>query len=718
MSEDYPCPIMMLRPFRYISDKYFLFSKKIIFFVPRMINYNPMRHFLQLFLVFLFVSFSENEAMARQLTPEEALSNARMADNRSRAKVKISPDDAFTLAYTSSANGVKCYYAFNKDNGGGFLILSADDVAPTILGYTDSGCFDYDKIPENMKWWLSQYDRNISIAAVKGISIKRQKAKASLKAIQPLIITQWNQTAPYNNMCPVVSGRPTYTGCVATAMAQIMYYHKWPITGTGSNSYDIEIEGQPVSPYADFGNTTYRWDDMLTKYRKGFYNQAQADAVATLMYHCGVSANMGYGVNESGASSRNAMSALVSYFNYDKALSLEQRIFYTDDEWEGLIYNELANGRPVYYSGATIEGSGHAFICDGYDGSGNFHFNWGWGGYYDGYYLVTGTGALLPDGSGIGGGTVGYGYTEGQFCGFGIQTPREGSDYRLSMECPNGYSIETSENPVTRKTLITFYGGIYSGALTTFNVTVGLMFKATVSDEVYYQEKVSAELKAGYGWNKFSFSPTNVLKNGEYEVYPIFKLADGSGDWQIAKIPVGTEIPRITITGDEPNLILAQKAFMPDAENVKADNVEVHFTLKALEAVRDQLIFAWIFPETGGSSIGYMMEKVSMNAGETRDFVLRKDFSDKLYADNTYYIKIQNNTKQEYLAPSEYGKIYFTVVPGSSSYINNVIAEPDKSVKVYAPTGILLRNGVSGADALKGLPRGLYIVDGKKVLKK
>ena len=274
-------------------------------------------------------------------------------------------------------------YVFGNEGDDGYVVIAGDDaaVAP-VLGYSKTGRFDADSIPCNIRYWLGEYSRQLAFARKVTSSIKQAPSNAPRESIAPLITTKWHQHAPFNNLCPTdpYFGEKSVTGCFATAMAQIMYYHKWPEQGVGSHSY--EWEGQTLT--ADFGATTYQWNKMKDTYDVD--DEDPDDAVATLMYHCGVASGIQYSLYGSAAwMNGDEHNLLVNYFNYshsatqiwaDKAKMLD-----------AILYKELSAMRPVFFAGG-----GHAFICDGYD-NGYFHFNFGWGGGSDDYYLLS---AITP----------------------------------------------------------------------------------------------------------------------------------------------------------------------------------------------------------------------------------------------------------------------------------------------------------------------------------
>lgn len=303
------------------------------------------------------------------------------------------------LAYTArpdlrSGGADAYYYVFNNGSKDGYIIVSGDDRAYPILGYSTSGNFSYTTVPDNMKNWLQGYEDEIQYACAKGIEqdpeIKEQwhtliqGAKLPVLRSQTLLTTaKWNQYMPFNSKCPQIQGKNALTGCVATAMGIVMKYHKYPEQGTGSAT---TTSG---SYKANFG-VTYLWDMMLDDYSTN-YTDENVDAMATLLYHCGVSCDMKYGVSASSTPTARIIDALTQYFRYDKAISHMEKDDYDASEWQNMITNELiVEHRPVIYHGSGTDG--HAFVIDGFNGN-MYHVNWGWGGSYDDWFSLT---ALKP----------------------------------------------------------------------------------------------------------------------------------------------------------------------------------------------------------------------------------------------------------------------------------------------------------------------------------
>ncbi len=333
----------------------------------------------------------------------------------------------------SSEAGFDHLYIFNNENGGGFVILSADDAAIPVLGYSETDRFDASNMPDNFRWWLRGYDRTIASLIERNVAVSEEVAQQwnnlaegrfpvelTRDAVSPLLLTRWDQDAPYNGSCPGTTYNRAVTGCVATAMAQVMKYHRCPATGTGSHSYDCNYSQYGYPNYgtlsANFGATTYDWDNMLNTYASANSGTAaQRDAVATLMFHCGVSVEMMYSPEGSGAYTYDVATALRTYFGYKNTLSYKMRANHSDSQWMNCLKSDLNAGRPVIYGGAGDEG-GHCFVCDGYNSSNYFHFNWGWSGQQDGYYALSN---ISPGSGGIGGG--GYDFTEDNEAIFGVE---------------------------------------------------------------------------------------------------------------------------------------------------------------------------------------------------------------------------------------------------------------------------------------------------------
>lgn len=291
-------------------------------------------------------------------------------------------------------------YVFTGDHS--FVILSADNRAMPVLGYSLDRPFTTENMPVNMLSWLQGYDNEIRCLQEQGIEASESVREAwetlsqgtlwepvNRAEVLPLIDSKWGQHAPFNYNCP----NNCVTGCVATAMSQIMKYWEYPNKGTGSHSFYHNTYG---TLSANFGTTTYDWDKM-TNTPSSSCSLAEKQALGVLLFQCGVAVDMDYGPEVSSAFSADVPNAMIQYFGYNPQTVIDEKAYYTDAGWKTLIKGELNQSRPVYYAGnnATSTG-GHAFICDGYDNRDYFHFNWGWTGTHDAYYMI---GSLNPDSS-------------------------------------------------------------------------------------------------------------------------------------------------------------------------------------------------------------------------------------------------------------------------------------------------------------------------------
>lgn len=271
----------------------------------------------------------------------------------------------------------------------GFVIVNNDDQFPAVIGYSR---YSFDTMPPAFEWYIDAADKSIQARINSGAYYDLIPPSADFpSSVNSLVKTTWDQGKPYNKFCPGGNGgssRLYPTGCVATALAQIMNYHQYPERGIGDHQYSFKpADGDGRILYANFGETYYDWGNMLDDYSKA-YTDEQADAVATLMLHCGVAVEMGYTASGSGSYGQEACLGIKKFFGYNKNARLYTRSFYTAESWMQMVYDELSNNRPIYYAGASESGGGHAFVVDGYDQDGMVHVNWGWGGSYNGMYDI------------------------------------------------------------------------------------------------------------------------------------------------------------------------------------------------------------------------------------------------------------------------------------------------------------------------------------------
>jgi hypothetical protein len=449
-----------------------------------------MKKVIFIFLAFLCAGFT---LLANPVSKEKALSVAtHFLETHGGADITLTDITAST-PYTA-------FYIFAGTDGKGFVIVSADDCVPPILGYSTTSRFVTEHMPAHIKGWLNGYERQIR--HYQKIAVHNSQSTEAWSndyadqpqhtAVSPLLTTSWDQDPYYNNLCPYSSyyGERTVTGCVATATAQVMKYWNHPTTGYGSHSYYHSTYG---TLSADFGSTTYAWSSMPSQLTSSS-TATQKNAVATLMYHVGVAIEMDYDVSANGGSAAPsfcngdhtaaaAQNALRTYFKYKSSLRQVSIDDYSSAEWSALMMNELDNSRPILYTGYDST-AGHCFVCDGYSNSGQFHINWGWGGWCDGYYAF---GHLNPASGGTGGNAT---YT------FNLNNVAI-----IGIEPNNNFGSSTT---VTATSNNTAYGTVTGGGTYSGTNTSTVTLTATAATGCRFT-----------GWNdEAQFNPRSFYANG------------------------------------------------------------------------------------------------------------------------------------------------------------------------------------------------------------
>ncbi len=489
----------------------------------------------------------ETTAQQRALSFLSSGRPRRVKGQQSAKKVK--------LAHTSQGKKGNNYYAFNVGDGEGFVLIAAEERAEEVLGYAEKGTFDYASIPANVKWWLSQYDEQIEAVRAQEQQSNSQSSASSSKAlsaasamvrtsqrhdIEPMITTQWDQVPPYNSQIPALG--PDYgdwssfaTGCIATALSQIMNFYQYPTHGVGSNAYTIDYgTGEPLLFSADFANTTYHWD-LMKPYYDGSETPAEKEAIGTLLYHVGVANNMEYMPFTEGGSSaiiQHIPYAMINYFDYDKSTTCEDRSWYTTAAWERMVYEELAAGRPVLYSGITPDFEGHTFICHGYRASDNhFLINWGWSGYCDGYFLLTATPyeeALKPNGTGSGGGAEGVSYSSIQLVEKNL-FPNKGGNFACRIISDGEFTIGRNEG--NNGDVIQINGNFFNLSLVEQSLAFGVALEdVNTLTRHNLTSFVVNDLPPNYGYNDYNVQLRDI-PDGHYRVIPVYYELDKPDQW-------------------------------------------------------------------------------------------------------------------------------------------------------------------------------------------
>ncbi len=354
------------------------------------------------------------------------------------------------------------FYLFAPAEGEGFVIVAADDRVRPVLAYSFHNNAMRGTVGPAMSWWLDGWQQQIDELRKEKDGERNEEWKQLLEGkgipqpltvVDPMLTTQWDQDAPYNDSCPsrieFGSSVRALTGCVATAMAQVMKYWNYPVRGTGTHTYNsVSFFGLGYTfgeQTANFGATTYDWDNM-PDHLTVTSPDVQKAAVATLMYHCGVACDMYYGSAAYGGSGTkirnapymregNALNGIIKYLGYSSSATGMERIKYDDNAWTALVRGELDASRPIIYAGFE-QTAGHCFVCDGYDDENRYHFNWGWSGDGDGFFTLNSLTPII--------GSYTYDFTVGQEILVGIQPPTGEDSLCIIRQFPYTEDFETA----------------------------------------------------------------------------------------------------------------------------------------------------------------------------------------------------------------------------------------------------------------------------------
>lgn len=460
---------------------------------------------------------------AQQRSEEEALQVAQSffgkeARARGAAPTKaqmtlVPPQAVDKLIYSENVvskldNLHQAFYVFNDEHNKRFVIVSGDERQERVLGYSENGTFSPEDIPCCMAFMLREYSREYDYLSTKSFSqsdVEKEPESSERRApayYNCILETKWGQSAPFNNLC-----NGNVAGCVAVAMAQIMYKHKYP--------------------------SSYSWSNMLKTYQTNGYTTTQANAVAKLIRDCGISVNMDYGTDASSANTCDAAWALAHKFGYNPNIKTYKRNCFPQSKWEQIILEELSQDRPIFYSGNNESGnSGHAFVLDGYDGNGFYHFNWGWKGSgvnpnygNESYFKLT---SLTPK---TGNTTSDYTYNQSMVCQISPQTVG-------NFECVfyadkfivNNFTVGNSFKVSFKK--LSCYVTSANSFDTPFNGEIGIgLYNAFTGKGKLWTREIS--MKSGWSFDSQDYSFTiskDALPDGIYYLYPcaISGVSNGS----------------------------------------------------------------------------------------------------------------------------------------------------------------------------------------------
>ena len=474
------------------------------------------------------------------------------ADNRNRSEMLRIAQEKFatkSMAKGSSIidNEVKLMkdtdqFAIYGAKGSGFIVVSRSNTFPAIIGESTHD-FDSANIAPGFKWWMENISKSLAYRDANNMG---RTAISVSTTIYPFITTKWNQDTPYNLLCPKVGSLTHgYTGCVATAMSQILKYYNYPATSKGSGGYSTVVGNDTIVRLATI-NTTYKWNNMSNTYTNNSATTPANIAVAELMRDAGYGANMEYGTTGSAATNIDATKAFANNFTYNPySLKYLMKKLYTDDEWAQIIYNEIKNKRPILYGGSTKTNEGHAFVFDGINTDGNVDVNWGWGGACDGWYDIF---DLTPIGLGdeFSSGTT---FSEGNdmILGFDPHPDATGSDFSIWGTDNNCEFTKTADNKLNL-TMTAFYNVSYKS----FTGDVAVIYENTTTNDLtvtYFAKSKTYATYSGLGFdneNTISLDAPNI-QAGSYKVY-IASKATNETSWSPVRSFITHDVISYTLT--------------------------------------------------------------------------------------------------------------------------------------------------------------------------
>ena len=472
--------------------------------------------------------------------------------------------------------------------GKGVVFISKDDDIEPVLGISDED-FDVNNMPCGMKWWLNTANKSLERMKAKGITYRANPMAASGRPTYS-IKTYWNQDTPFNNLCPQINGSAAPTGCIATAMAQIMKYYQYPATSKGTGIYSVttykdknDKEGTTKWYKRELGHT-YQWTAMLSSY--GIMSEDENDAVATLMADAGAASQMNYQANGSGTIEWYAAKGFAENFRYDSlAISCLQRDFYTDAEWMEMVRKEMEAKQPVLYCGSDEIEGGHAFLLDGIQEDGKVHVNWGWGKSGDGWFDID---VLRPNITGF----TGEGFNIGQsmVLGFKQQETPSADEENISQWVTDGYSFYISNNELHVK-LTNAYN--YSHRVFDGKLDIVLQGMGDNSSELYTDPIFETDTETPYvdmlsGFNygdkdhpevDFNLSQEPELKNISAGTYKLFLGSKSTKEkaYQCLRSVGGTIMYTLTVAADG-TMTLAQDGTSAISAVAVKQNISAPYT--------------------------------------------------------------------------------------------------------------------------------------------
>lgn len=689
-------------------------------------------------LLLLLALLSFHSINAKQISENEAAEIARNFFKTNSSGGITKSDVRVSLAHEFKADEATLMYAFNTGNNG-YVLVSGDDQIFPVLGYTENGLFDYNTLPDNARTWFDMYTKMIK--SVKDGKSKAFKTYPSATSVEPLVTCKWNQDYPYWNLTPIVNGNQSVTGCAATAMAQIAYYHKWPISSTGEINYETETYNIPIQTTL---NTTFDWANMTDTYSNSS-SEESCNAVAQLMRDIGYAMDMDYTDEMSGCTQNNIAKAIVTHLGYDKGLRIHYAITHEEEDWAEMLKDELDARRPILYCGVTQQDEGHAFVCDGYDTDGLFHINWGWGGVSDGYFVIT---ALDPESQGLGGASSGAGFNTSQCAIMSIQKPVENSvaiPYTMLYTDGMMNVTETDVELVLQDLQNAGYGE-FSGAfwcdIITPDMTVVKQIK--LDEDFVCPEGMGGEFEYGIskaelisgledgvyafylytidlGGNKVdvesTLEPFAFQKEGDEVISLFTPPVQIALEHRNAQIQIEDDIAYLQVVIANVTEVEEEGDEEDDEEEIATINVnEDEESEEEEEGDGDSTYTGPIFLDIYNSDdqlvAKIQTQDISIAPGDA--IILQLAFSVVSLPEDEYYIELTCKDGN-IITPSKAPELHFEIDRKETSIEEVEINNSNKLVNVVAVDGRVIKQNVKASEASQGLAPGIYFIGNKKV---
>lgn len=475
------------------------------------------------------------ERTAAELQQIAAQQLAKTSANGAKAFGKAAK--GFSLTCALNEKGIAIYTA---EGYGSVLMTTNDDFSP-VIGYTNAVITDLTALPCGMQWWLEEMQKLANSEAAEGKAYKTvQVAGKSYDAVEPLVTTRWGQSSPFSDFCPKISDQRPPTGCLATAMAQILNYNQYPKSASFTSTF-VTTDNGTVTNHTETVKDTYSYPyktaygnysstgATVNDYNMS-YTMLEGKKIAQLLRDCGYGVHMQYALNGSGATTADGAIAAVDFFSYpQEAIKHYFRRLYTDDEWHNIVYGEIAAGYPVLYGGVDASSGGHAFVANGIDSDGLVYVNWGWNGWYDGYYAMD---LMNPSN---------YQFSYNQMLITGWHPTALSTDVFQSQWMASDLTFSTDAT----KKAVNFGGTLANVSPVTFSGQVAIMFtdqatKKTYAELLLQETDESTPYGAGWAWKESDIAEDlTFLENGHtYKVYFASELTDES-EYQMVRTEGG-----------------------------------------------------------------------------------------------------------------------------------------------------------------------------------